>query len=442
MSSCMSGLAALLSRRLVCVEVRTLNRSLSSKGPSDKGAEDEKRGDKSSTVQKDKEDTGDKKENLGAKQREPAQQEKSPGGNKAQKLHERLRQTQAMQREQKLKSETEKLPSDLLREANKVGSTTASDLAAWSEALFGNKSNEKTGEDKSKSFVDPLMYLGQSELVEEEPRGPPDHPMFADELTKDVIPEELEQMITVYELLTKHQKELDMDAGSFKIHHSPLFDEMDFPVSRLPRLPQEILEAYKRDITEERTDEVPFLGSKLNALERNETLPEDFRVWNKVDLSTADADTQYRVTMRTPQEERPDQIAQNHLLNPDPIPESEPVCRLHQHFGDVPLDIDFRHVGILNEFISETGQIMSRRETKLCGAAQKKITKAIKNARYMALLDTKSKVPIPPIPDLEGKEILMRATQEINEDVGTRQKEANRKKQQKYRAQKQAAARK
>jgi len=64
------------------------------------------------------------------------------------------------------------------------------------------------------------------------------------------------------------------------------------------------------------------------------------------------------------------------------------------------------------------------------------------NARYMALLDNKSKVPIPPVPDLEAKDLLMRATKEINEEVGAKQREVNRKRQQKFRAQKQAATRK
>jgi len=360
-----------------------IGRMLSSKESNDGDRKAEKRkvegvtSENEGTRAADGGDVAARDQNGSSKEDKATQQEKKPTENRAQKLHERLRQTQAMQREQKRREDTDKLPSDLLREASKVGSTAASDLAAWSEALFGGKSSEKSDEDKSKSFVDPLMYLGQSEPAEEESRGPPDHPMFADELTKDIVPEELEQMITVYELLTKHQKELDMDTGSFKIHHSPLFDEMDFPVNRLPKLPQEILEAYKRDVSEERADDVPFLGAKLNALERNETLPEDFRTWNKVDLTTADADTQYRVTMRTPQEERPDRMMSNRLLNPDPLPEPEPVCRLHQHFGDAPLDIDFRNVGILNEFISETGQIKSRRETKLCAAAQKAITKAV-----------------------------------------------------------------
>ena len=47
---------------------------------------------------------------------------------------------------------------------------------------------------------------------------------------------------------------------------------------------------------------------------------------------------------------------------------------------------DFMNVGELNKFVSERGKIQSRTRTGLCAKHQRKLTDAIKRARYIALL--------------------------------------------------------
>jgi small subunit ribosomal protein S18 len=47
---------------------------------------------------------------------------------------------------------------------------------------------------------------------------------------------------------------------------------------------------------------------------------------------------------------------------------------------------DFLNVEILSKFTSERGKILSRTKTGTCSKHQRKLTTAIKRARYLALL--------------------------------------------------------
>ena len=49
-------------------------------------------------------------------------------------------------------------------------------------------------------------------------------------------------------------------------------------------------------------------------------------------------------------------------------------------------DIDFTNADFLRQFTKETGKIKSRRQTRLCSKHQRKVTQAIKRARYLGLL--------------------------------------------------------
>ncbi|MEJ5187021.1 MAG: 30S ribosomal protein S18 [Candidatus Geothermincolales bacterium] len=49
-------------------------------------------------------------------------------------------------------------------------------------------------------------------------------------------------------------------------------------------------------------------------------------------------------------------------------------------------DIDYKDVELLKRFLSEKGKIRPRRVTGNCAQHQKKLSKAIKNAREMALI--------------------------------------------------------
>jgi small subunit ribosomal protein S18 len=53
---------------------------------------------------------------------------------------------------------------------------------------------------------------------------------------------------------------------------------------------------------------------------------------------------------------------------------------------DRELPIDYKAVALLKKFISERGKILPRRRTGTCAKYQRQLCKAIKQARYMALL--------------------------------------------------------
>lgn len=48
--------------------------------------------------------------------------------------------------------------------------------------------------------------------------------------------------------------------------------------------------------------------------------------------------------------------------------------------------LDYKQVDVLRRYVSERGQIRSRRKTALCAKHQRRLAQAVKRARYMALL--------------------------------------------------------
>ena len=48
--------------------------------------------------------------------------------------------------------------------------------------------------------------------------------------------------------------------------------------------------------------------------------------------------------------------------------------------------VDYRDVHLLSNFINPHGKILSRKRSGLCAKYQRRVKKAIKNARYMALM--------------------------------------------------------
>jgi small subunit ribosomal protein S18 len=59
-------------------------------------------------------------------------------------------------------------------------------------------------------------------------------------------------------------------------------------------------------------------------------------------------------------------------------------CRLSDRRGRV--SVDYREAGTLSEFLNVHGKIMHRRKTGLSAKAQRKVSRAVKTARQMALL--------------------------------------------------------
>jgi small subunit ribosomal protein S18 len=58
------------------------------------------------------------------------------------------------------------------------------------------------------------------------------------------------------------------------------------------------------------------------------------------------------------------------------------VCR----FCTENIDIDYKDVKLLRQFVTERGKIMPRRLTGTCAKHQRKLAAAVKSARIIALL--------------------------------------------------------
>ncbi|WP_333022976.1 30S ribosomal protein S18 [Wolbachia endosymbiont of Pentidionis agamae] len=59
------------------------------------------------------------------------------------------------------------------------------------------------------------------------------------------------------------------------------------------------------------------------------------------------------------------------------------VCALISHSKD---DIDYKNKSLLSKFTSDYGRILPKRLTGVCAKKQRMLAKAIKRARYLALL--------------------------------------------------------
>ena len=53
---------------------------------------------------------------------------------------------------------------------------------------------------------------------------------------------------------------------------------------------------------------------------------------------------------------------------------------------DLPKKFDYKNTDLLKQFITETGKIMPARVTGITASNQRKVTKSVKIARFLALL--------------------------------------------------------
>lgn len=89
------------------------------------------------------------------------------------------------------------------------------------------------------------------------------------------------------------------------------------------------------------------------------------------------------------QNQEKDEFLKISLVNQGISIKKNRVCPLH----DVPdVDIDYKNLELLNKYISERGKIMASRITGVCLKKQRKLAKAIKRARNLALLSFIAKV--------------------------------------------------
>jgi small subunit ribosomal protein S18 len=63
--------------------------------------------------------------------------------------------------------------------------------------------------------------------------------------------------------------------------------------------------------------------------------------------------------------------------------------RICQFCADKTLVIEYKNIDLMKRYVTEDGKIRPRRETGACAKHQRKVARAVKRARHMALLPFK-----------------------------------------------------
>lgn len=165
---------------------------------------------------------------------------------------------------------------------------------------------------------------------------------------------------------------------------------LQFDIKSLPRLPKETLHSFRKELPAKaaRTARpVPTyavweeqgpdgLGPDLVSATGNDE-------WAAVDERTMDASTFAKMRRQSINvaDAPPPFVAPS---RPTAASRGKRRCVLSDARGRV--DIDFRSVGKLVEFVSDGGKIQGRKKTGLTAKAQRKMSRAVKCARTMALI--------------------------------------------------------
>mmetsp|Transcript_10458 Transcript_10458/g.43598 ORF Transcript_10458/g.43598 Transcript_10458/m.43598 type:complete len:127 (-) Transcript_10458:255-635(-) len=106
----------------------------------------------------------------------------------------------------------------------------------------------------------------------------------------------------------------------------------------------------------------------------------------------------------------------NPLMNPTNVPKIPPPCRLTAIARPGRLDIDYRQAAVLDEFLLPSGRIAPATMTHLHVRQHYRMSKKVKVARNMRLLDIRSKAAIPPEHDLASMMLLREVLDEIHQE--------------------------
>lgn len=170
-----------------------------------------------------------------------------------------------------------------------------------------------------------------------------------------------------------------------------------------PRIAADSSAVWTSDAWNEKSTDKSADGSQATNLHGSEA---DISAWTAVDERTMDPYyflRMQRQSMRgkvTPKASSSNlappfgvrQMARNRLKN---------TCRITSARGQPK--VDFREVGVLREFLDEHGKIVHRRRSGLSARAQRKMSRAVKTARHMALLHPEPK-PGPSLEELREME--------------------------------------
>lgn len=158
-------------------------------------------------------------------------------------------------------------------------------------------------------------------------------------------------------------------------------------MKQIPRLPSEILSEFRTELPGDVAGESrPVSTSGVwdqsgEGMGGSELEGEHAQDWENVDEKTMDARGFSRMKRQMRGGAMPGMMMTGRAGN---LRKKKRKCMLTNEDGKV--DVDFKEVGKLNEFLTDNGKVIARRKTGVSAKAQRKLSKAVKRARHMALI--------------------------------------------------------
>ncbi|KAI0566415.1 Ribosomal protein S18 [Gracilaria domingensis] len=228
---------------------------------------------------------------------------------------------------------------------------------------------------------------------------------------RDLSPLEVARMRVTYGLVKEHINAIEKGLPGLDPDSNPLIDPRSFNMRSLPQLPPEVLKQFRKEFppdvaAESRSVSTYNLWESIQSGETHELLEEHKETTNKDEWTAVDERTMPPDQFTRLQ--RQSVTSKTHIATKTPAAVSQPAyfAPRKRKKGDCPLkdergkaSVDYRAVGTLKAFLSDNLKILPRQKSGLCAKSQRKLARAVKTARTMALLNPE------PIPRLTVEEM-------------------------------------
>ncbi|CAN8062348.1 unnamed protein product [Agarophyton chilense] len=237
---------------------------------------------------------------------------------------------------------------------------------------------------------------------------------FDEDNTLDLSPLEVARMRVTYGLVKEHVEAVEKGLGGIDANANPLIDPRSFDIRTLPDIPGQVLKQFRKQVPAEAAGEgrsvsTYNLWESIQSGETHELLEEstqqkDEEWWRAVDERTMGREQYGRLQRQS--------VTRKAQMGPHAAgggwQRKRAQTRTHKRRkGECVLTdgrgrvmVDFRAVETLKGYLSDRLKLVGRRRSGLSAKAQRKVTKAVKTARTMALLNPE------PIPRLTVEEMI------------------------------------
>lgn len=262
----------------------------------------------------------------------------------------------------------------------------------------------------------------------------PDDPMFSQSATAGILDGEVRRMAAVYRLVKEHAAAASGTGPPVNTETNTLLDPRLSPIRSLPRVAPAVLAELRHQLPAEDAAAVhvsssapstPAAGTGATAAPHDGRAAAEAALWRRVDASTMDPNSFARLVRASAL--APGAAAAGRDVGGAAGAAGAPgtaagapggmggagmpgyrggggrskaaskaaarvACPLSDARGRV--EVDYRQVELLRGFVNSSGRILSRRVVGTTAKAQRRVSRAIKTARQMALLNPTAQVPI------------------------------------------------